>query len=91
MQNRYLLEMLVNFKMFGEELYENTLNKLHPQTLSKAYNTAWNNLEKFAGFLEGLPKPPDDSLLLLIYGTDKWRVLEVSMNSAAMWLKTRPS
>ena len=64
MQNRYLLEMLVNFKMFEEELYENTLNKLHPQTLSKAYDTAWNNLEKFAGFPEGLPKPPDDSLLL---------------------------
>ena len=91
MQNRYLLEMLVNFKMFEEELYENTLNKLHPQTLSKAYNTAWNNLKKFAGFPEGLQKPPEHSLLLLIYGTDKWRVLEVSMNSATTWLKTRPS
>ena len=33
------------------------LNKLHPQTLTKADDTAWNDLEKFARFPEGLPKP----------------------------------
>ena len=50
--------------MSEEELCEKTFNKLHPQTLSKVYDTAWNNLEKFAGFPEDLQKPPDDSLLL---------------------------
>ena len=48
--------MLVNFKMSEEELCEK-LNKLHPQTLTKAYDTAWNDLEKVAGFPEDLPKP----------------------------------